>query len=67
VKSEWRRSENKQRAKYYNLTAAGKKHLVAEQSRWDRGQPGDCGFEKRPRETRPDVNFLETIPPQRSR
>ncbi len=35
VKSEWRRSENKQRAKYYNLTAAGKKHLIAEQSRWD--------------------------------
>lgn len=35
VKSEWHRSENKQRAKYYNLTAAERKHLVAEQSRWD--------------------------------
>src|SRR5579863_355132 len=35
VRSEWRQSENKQRAKYYTLTAAGKKHLIAEQSRWD--------------------------------
>lgn len=35
VKSEWRQSDNKQRAKYYSLTAAGRKHLAAEQSRWD--------------------------------
>jgi PadR family transcriptional regulator PadR len=35
VKSEWRTSENKQRAKYYNLTASGKRHLIAEQTRWD--------------------------------
>lgn len=35
VKSEWRQSENKQRAKYYSLTAAGRKHLAAEQDRWD--------------------------------
>jgi transcriptional regulator len=34
VKSEWKQSENKQRAKYYSLTASGKKHLAAEQSRW---------------------------------
>ena len=34
VRSEWKRSENKQRAKYYRLTAAGKKQLVVEQSRW---------------------------------
>jgi transcriptional regulator len=34
VQSEWRTSENKQRAKYYRLTAAGKKQLVIEQSRW---------------------------------
>ena len=34
VLSEWKRSENKQRAKYYRLTAAGKKQLVVEQSRW---------------------------------
>jgi PadR family transcriptional regulator PadR len=35
VKAEWGQSENKQRAKYYNLTAAGKKHLMAEETRWD--------------------------------
>ncbi len=34
VQSEWRTSENKQRAKYYRLTAAGKKQLAVEQSRW---------------------------------
>ena len=34
VTSEWRKSENKQRAKYYSLTLAGRKHLAAEQSRW---------------------------------
>src|SRR5580698_9809787 len=36
VKSEWRQSEFNQRAKYYNLTAAGRKQLTAEQARWDR-------------------------------
>ncbi len=34
VQSEWKTSENKQRAKYYRLTAAGKKQLVLEESRW---------------------------------
>jgi transcriptional regulator len=34
VQSDWKVSENKQRAKYYRLTAAGKKQLVVEQSRW---------------------------------
>jgi transcriptional regulator len=33
--SEWRVSENNQRAKYYRLTAAGKKQLSAEQSKWE--------------------------------
>jgi PadR family transcriptional regulator PadR len=36
VKSEWRRSENKQRAKYYSLTASGKKQLVTEEKRWNK-------------------------------
>ena len=34
VQSVWKISENKQRAKYYRLTAAGKKQLVLEQSQW---------------------------------
>lgn len=35
IKSEWRSSEHNQRAKYYQLTAAGKKHLAKEHSRWN--------------------------------
>jgi PadR family transcriptional regulator PadR len=34
IKSEWKTSEQNQRCKYYQLTAAGRKQLVAEQSRW---------------------------------
>jgi PadR family transcriptional regulator, regulatory protein PadR len=34
VASEWKISENKQRAKYYRLTAAGKRQLAQERSRW---------------------------------
>lgn len=34
VKAEWKQSENRQRAKYYHLTAAGRKQLAAEHSRW---------------------------------
>src|SRR5580704_4868830 len=35
IKSEWRTSENNQRARYYRLTSAGKKQLVSEHSRWN--------------------------------
>jgi PadR family transcriptional regulator len=34
IKSEWRISENKQRAKYYQLTTTGKKQLTRERSKW---------------------------------
>jgi DNA-binding PadR family transcriptional regulator len=34
VQAEWKTSENKQRAKYYSLTAVGKKQLALEESRW---------------------------------
>jgi PadR family transcriptional regulator PadR len=34
VAAEWKISENKQRAKYYRLTAAGKRQLAQERSRW---------------------------------
>jgi PadR family transcriptional regulator, regulatory protein PadR len=36
VKSEWKQSEAGQRAKYYRLTAAGRKHLASERNRWSR-------------------------------
>lgn len=35
IRAEWRTSENGQRAKYYKATAAGKKQLTAEQTRWE--------------------------------
>jgi PadR family transcriptional regulator PadR len=35
LKSDWKQSENKQRAKYYSLTAAGRKHLAEQQTRWN--------------------------------
>jgi transcriptional regulator len=34
IASEWKASELNRRAKYYRLTAAGRKRLVAEQSKW---------------------------------
>src|SRR5262245_17432332 len=34
LSSEWKTSEKNQRAKYYRLTRAGKKQLLAEQSKW---------------------------------
>jgi PadR family transcriptional regulator PadR len=34
IAAQWKMTENKQRAKYYRLTAAGKKQLANERSRW---------------------------------
>jgi transcriptional regulator len=34
ISSEWKQSELNRRAKYYRLTAAGRKQLAAEQSKW---------------------------------
>ena len=36
IKSEWKTSTNRQRAKYYRLTPSGRLHLAREQSRWTR-------------------------------
>lgn len=35
LKSEWKLTEARQRAKYYQLTAAGKKQLASERNRWE--------------------------------
>src|SRR5947208_15797988 len=35
LSSQWKISENNQKAKYYRLTTAGKKQLLAEQSKWE--------------------------------
>ena len=34
IKAEWRPSENNRRAKYYELTRAGRKQLAAESEGW---------------------------------
>jgi transcriptional regulator len=36
ITSEWGESENKRKAKYYRLTAAGKRRLQAEAENWNR-------------------------------
>ena len=35
IDSDWGTTENKQRAKYYRLTRAGRKQLASEESRWN--------------------------------
>jgi PadR family transcriptional regulator PadR len=35
VSAEWKSSDLNRRAKYYRLTAAGRKQLVTEQSKWE--------------------------------
>lgn len=36
IASEWGESENKRRAKYYRLTADGKRRLQSEEQKWNR-------------------------------
>jgi len=36
IASEWGESENKRKAKYYRLTAAGKRKLLTESEKWNR-------------------------------
>lgn len=36
IEAEWKPSENNRRAKFYRLTAAGKKALKAETAEWER-------------------------------
>lgn len=36
LKSEWKLTETNRRAKFYQLTASGRKHLAAESANWKR-------------------------------
>jgi transcriptional regulator len=36
ISSEWRSSENNRRARYYQLTAKGRRQLATEQQNWER-------------------------------
>jgi len=46
IRADWRTSENNQRAKYYRLTAAGRKQLSSEHSRWKRFSEAIAGLMK---------------------
>jgi PadR family transcriptional regulator, regulatory protein PadR len=46
VKSGWKVSDNNQRVKEYRLTAAGKKQLTAERSKWERFSSAIAGVLK---------------------
>ncbi len=51
VRSEWKQTESKQRARYYRVTASGKRQLASHLTRWERivsaigsilhGKPGE--------------------------
>jgi DNA-binding PadR family transcriptional regulator len=36
IKTKWGTSENNRNAKYYSITAAGKKQLATEEEEWER-------------------------------
>jgi transcriptional regulator len=44
IASEWKTSDNQQRVKVYRLTAAGKKRLLSERSRWEQFVQGMGGI-----------------------
>jgi len=46
IVSEWGESENNRRAKYYSLSAAGRKQLRAEAAQWERLRAGIAGVMK---------------------
>jgi PadR family transcriptional regulator PadR len=44
VTADWKQSENNQRVKLYRLTAAGKKQLLSERTRWQQVQEDIAGI-----------------------
>jgi transcriptional regulator len=44
VRSDWRTTEHNQRAKYYQLTASGKKQLESERGRWNQMSAAIAGL-----------------------
>src|SRR5258707_6870642 len=51
IRAEWKLSDNNQRARVYQLTAAGRKQLAAERSRWTQLSTAIAGILNRPRES----------------
>ena len=48
ISADWETSENKQRVRVYRLTAAGRKLLAAERSRWEKFADAIAGVMARP-------------------
>ena len=53
VSAEWQLSENRQRVRVYRLTAAGRKQLAAERSKWERLATAMAGILNPPVEEQP--------------
>jgi transcriptional regulator len=51
IEAEWDTSENRQRVRVYRLTAAGRKQLVSERSRWEQFSQAIAGVMQPPRES----------------
>lgn len=51
IAAEWGVSENRQRVRVYRLTAAGKKQLVSERSRWEQLSQAIAGIMRKPQES----------------
>jgi len=44
IRSEWGVSENNRRAKFYEITAAGRRQLAAEEKKWEKLTEGVASF-----------------------
>ena len=51
IAADWDRSENNQRVRVYRLTAAGRKQLAAERSKWEQLSDAIAGIMSRPAES----------------
>ena len=51
IRAEWRVSGNNQRVRVYQLTAAGRKQLLAERSRWEQISAAIAMILERPKES----------------
>ena len=51
IAAEWEVSENRQRVRVYRLTAAGRRQLAAERSKWEQIAQAMAGLMARPKES----------------
>ena len=53
ITADWETSDNKQRVRVYRLTAAGRRQLAAEKSKWEKLTEAIAGVMARPAESEP--------------